>query len=338
MKRSQIKLLVIAVLMTLIIAAFPMTALAASSSDAVIGNSYTLESGQFLNNDLFVLGGSVNLKQGSTITGNVLMIGSTAQMAGTINGNVVVVGGTINLADTFILNDNLTYAGTAINRAPNAQINGQINANGTPPNVVLPYSVQIPFVHATANFGLRILGYLAGLFFWTLIAMLVAMFLPVHLSRVSHTILTQPLLSGGLGIVTIIILPIILVLLAITICLIPVSLLGAFVLAIAWAYGLISLGLEIGKRISTSSKHEWHPAISAGVGTLILMAIVNGLSSFVPCIGWIPKVLVGLVGLGAVILTQFGRNTYPQNLSQAGGSSSEIIPPTSATPITPANS
>ncbi len=77
--------------------------------------------------------------------------------------------------------------------------------------------------------------------------MVVAMFIPAHMARISQTALSQPLISGGLGILTVIIVPIILVLLAITICLIPVSLLGAFLLVLAWAFGLIALGLEVGK-------------------------------------------------------------------------------------------
>ena len=69
-------------------------------------------------------------------------------------------------------------------------------------------------------------GYFLGVILWALVAMLVAMFLPAHLTRTSETALSQPLLSGGLGVLTIIIVPIVLVLLAITICLSPVAFIG----------------------------------------------------------------------------------------------------------------
>ena len=73
---------------------------------------------------------------------------------------------------------------------------------------------------------------------------------------------------------------------------------------------MIALGMEVGKRISLAFKQEWHPAISAGLGTLLLMTILNGLQAVLPCIGWIPKALIGFLGLGAVLLTQFGMKPY----------------------------
>jgi hypothetical protein len=153
--------------------------------------------------------------------------------------------------------------------------------------------------------------------------MVVAMFIPANLTRTAQTILTQPLVSAGLGLLTIIIVPIVLVLLVLTICLIPVALIAAFLLIIAWAFGLIAIGLEVGRRISSIFKQEWHPTIAAGLGTLLLMTVLNGMDSIIPCIGWIPKVLLGFVGLGAVLLTQFGIRPYlphsesPEN-NQAG--------------------
>ena len=107
---------------------------------------------------------------------------------------------------------------------------------------------------------------------------------------------------------TMIIAPLVLILLAITICLIPAAFIGAFILAVAWAFGLVALGLEVGKRVGLIFKQEWHPAISAGLGTLLLMLVLSGLEAIIPCVGWIPKALVGFVGLGAVLLSQFGRN------------------------------
>jgi cytoskeletal protein CcmA (bactofilin family) len=335
MKKQNIKIMSAILFTALLLVVFPVTAFAASPEDVVIGNSYTLEGGQTLNNDLFVLGGNVNLMNGSTVIGNVIILGGTAQAAGTINGNLVVLGGSINLASTFILNGNLTTAGGSLSRAPGAQINGQIYTNENAPSFVFPNGIQIPVINSVFNPALKVVGYFVGLILWALIAMLVAMFLSTPLNRTSQTALSQPLLSGGLGLLTIVVVPIILILLAITICLSPIALLGAIILVVAWAYGLIALGSEVGKRISMAVKNEWHPAIAAGVGTLVLMAILNGLQTFVPCIGWIPIFLTGIVGLGAVLLTQFGRKPYGSNLSIPGGSSGEIIPPATGSEINP---
>lgn len=329
MRRMNIKYLLSILLAGLIIAAFPITALAAPLNAVVLGNSYTLQSGQTLNDNLFIFGGNVSLMSGSTINGNVLVLGGTAQAAGTINGNVTVVGGTLNLAATSILNGNLTTSGTALNRDPGARITGQVNINSTGTKIIVPGQVQIPNVNINTNPVLRVIGFFLRLFLWVLVAMILAMFIPNHLARTSQTALSQPLISGGLGLVTVIIVPILAVLLAITICLIPVSLVGILLLIIAWFFGLISLGYEVGKRISSTSKVAWHPALSAGLGTLLLMAVLNGVEALIPCVGWIPKILVGLFGLGAVLLTQFGMKEYTPTPSTPAPGSTESLPPAS---------
>jgi hypothetical protein len=311
-----------------VLGVFPIAALAAPPGAVVIGNSYTLESGQTLNDDLFILGGNVDLKVGSTVNGNVVVLGGSAEAAGTINGNVTVLGGTINLASTLILNGDLTTAGTGVTRQPGAQIKGQINTNPTNWTAIVPGQVQIPNLNSGLNPFLRIAGFFLGLLLWTLAAVLLAMFIPNHLNRTSRTALTQPLISGGLGLLTVVILPIVQVLLAITICLIPVSLVGFLLLVVAWIYGLISLGYEVGKRISSISHLELHPAISAGLGTLLLMFVLNGVDALIPCVGLIPKILVGLVGLGAVLLTQFGMKEYNPTSRQPAPPLPDNLPPT----------
>lgn len=326
MKQPNLKVFSAILLTVLILGVFPITAFAASPSDVVIGNSYTLESDKILYDDLFILGGSVNLMRGSTINGSVILIGGSAQAAGTINGDIIVLGGTLNLSSTFILNGNLTSAGTVVNRDPGAQINGQIHTGGNAPFIVIPGGTRIPNLNSNIDPFFRVVGFFLRLFLWSLVAMVAGMFIPTHLTRIYQTVLSQPIVSGGLGLLTAIVVPIILVLLAITICLIPVSLIGAFLLVIAWAFGLIALGLEVGKRISTMFKQEWHPAIAAGLGTLLIMCVLSGLEAIIPCIGWIPKALVGLLGLGAVLLTQFGSKPYSSSLSPSGGSSGDVLP------------
>jgi len=326
MKHSSWKVFSALVLVVLVVGLLPITAYAATPSDVVIGNSYTLGSGKVLNDDLLIIGGSVNLMQGSTVNGSVILIGGSLNAAGTIDGELAVFGGTVNLASTFVLNGDLITAGAAVNRDPLAQINGQIYTGGDTPNLVLPGGVHLPNLASNFNPFFRVGGFLISIFLWALVAMVVAMFIPTHLTRTSQTAVTQPVISGGLGCLTIIVVPFILVLLAITICLIPAALIGALILAIAWVFGLVALGLEVGKRISGMFKQDWHPAISAGVGTLALMIVLSGLQTIIPCVGWIPQTLVGMIGLGAVLLTQFGRKPYAPTPSLPEASSDDALP------------
>ena len=327
MRRMHTRFYSVLLMVIILLGISAPAALAASQNAVVVGNSYTLESGQILNEDLFILGGNVNLKSGSTINGNVILIGGNVQAAGMITGNIIVLGGTLNLASTFVLNGDLTTAGTAVNRDPGAQINGSINTNQNVPTVILPGQVQIPNLSNNLNPFFKVLGFFLRLFLWALAAMVLAMFIPNHLTRTSQAAITEPLISGGLGLLTVIVVPVVMVLLAITICLIPIALLGLLVLVIAWIFGLISMGYEVGRRISGTSTVVWHPAISAGLGTLLLMAVLSGVEALVPCVGWIPKALVGFVGLGAVLLTQFGMKTYTPTPKLSASNPPETLPP-----------
>lgn len=326
MKRSVGKVFSAILLAILSLGLLPITAYAASPSDVVIGNSYTLDSGKTLNDDLFILGGSVNLMSGSTVNGIVILLGGSLNAAGTVNGEIIVLGGALKLASTFILKGNLTTAGASVNRDTGAQINGQIRTDENTRYLLLPGGMRLPNLNSDYNPVFRVIGFFLRLFLWALAAMVVAMFIPTHLTRTSQTALSQPLISGGLGLLTIIIVPIVLVLLAITICLIPVAIIGVFILVISWAFGLIALGLEVGKRISVMFKQDWHPAIAAGLGTLLLMVVLSGLEAIIPCIGGIPKVLIGFLGLGAVLLTQFGMKPYTPNSSLPVENSGAALP------------
>ncbi len=310
MKRSGWKVFSAFILAVLILGLLPITAYAATPSEVVLGNSYTLESGQTLKDDLFIFGGTVNLMEGSTIDGNVYLLGGSLSAAGTVNGDMIILGGAVTLAKTFILNGNLTTAGASISRDPGAQISGKVQTGENIPYLILPGGVRFPNLSRSFDPLFRVAGFFLRVFLWALGAMIVAMFLPAHLERISEAARTQPLISGGMGLLTVIIVPIIIILLAITICLIPVAVLVALILVLAWAYGLIAIGFEIGKRVAKMFSQAWHPAISAGLGTLLLMTVLNSLEAIIPCVGWIPKVVVGFIGLGAVLLTQLGMKAY----------------------------
>jgi hypothetical protein len=123
--------------------------------------------------------------------------------------------------------------------------------------------------------------------------------------------MSQPILSGGVGLLTALVAPMILVILAITIILIPVSLVGVLVLGIAWFFGRVALGMEVGRRIGNAFHKDWPVAVDAGLGTFALVLVIDSIGSLIACVGWIVPAMVGILGLGGVILTLFGTRSYP---------------------------
>jgi hypothetical protein len=144
------------------------------------------------------------------------------------------------------------------------------------------------------------------------------------------------LITGGLGLLTVVVTPLVVLVMVITIILIPVSLLGILLLAIMVVFGWIAIGAEVGHRLEAAFKTEWALPVTAGLGTFLLTLVVDGIGQIVPCVGWLVPSAVGLLGLGAVLLTRFGTQDYPTYLPPAGGTLNLVVPPAPVPPESPA--
>lgn len=291
----------------------------------IFGQSYTLKSGQTLSGDLLVFGGSATIEQGATVTGNTVLFGGNLVVNGQVDGDVAVTGGSITIGSGAHLHGNLATVGASLDRADGSQIDGQIyntatswvgtgsvSANpvpqgGTPATPVVPrlnFNFN-PFLSMANAFGQAL-----GL---AVLAMLVMLFLAPHADRVAHAAIAQPLVAGGLGLLTLIVTPFALVLLVITLILIPVAAAVVVALFVAGVFGWIAIGYEIGQRFTRAIHQEWHPAFSAGLGVFALTLVSSALTGIpvLNCIGWLVPFLLGLVGMGAVIMSRFGTQSVP---------------------------
>jgi cytoskeletal protein CcmA (bactofilin family) len=300
-----------------------------SGDKLVLGSSFLLEEGEILEGNLFVLGGTAKLSTNSTVEGDVAILGGTLVVDGVIEGNINAIGGLVSLTSSARVEGDVNTVSAHLDVDEGAQIEGQVNNaetgpfslvvpgsfkfpnwEGSPP-ITLPSDIPAPIVNVGLSPLWDALWWIFRSVLWAALAILVALFIPRPIERVGETAMGNPLATGGLGCITVLIAPVILILLAITICLSPVSLIIGFILWIAWGLGIIVLGVETGKRLSGILKVDWAVPVSAGVGTFLLTLVSNGIQLVVPCIGWLVPALIGVVGLGAVLLTRFGSQSYP---------------------------
>jgi hypothetical protein len=311
--------------------ALPSTAFAKELLDdqVVFGSKFTLRSGEFLDGNLIVFGGNVDLESGSTVDGDVVVFGGIINADGLITGSVIGLGGPVNLGRTAVVEGEVFSAGSPINQSPGAVIEGDIVDMVQDPFTFdfpsgvqsWPGSVQTPGMNFGRNPLASIVQFVLWLFVGAVVATLTLLFVPDHTKRVAHTAVNSPLPSLGVGLLTaVIFVPLIFVLtfamifLIITICVLPIVLLAViFVAVVAWAFGLIALGYEVGNRLTQGLNKDWTPPLSAGIGTFLLLLVVNGLSLMISCVGWIFPILAGLLGLGAVLLSRFGTRVYPES-------------------------
>jgi hypothetical protein len=291
----------------------------------VIGNTYRLSSGDTLTGNLAIVGGTASIEKDASMTGDTILSGGTLTLSGTLHGDIIAIGGAVTLEDTAIVNGNLVLIGATLKRSPLAVINGDITEQSPSffnfkdtGNVISPFFSKADPLTRALSITFESLALSA-------LAVLLGLILPQQVKRVSATITSQPLVAGGVGLLTIVVLPIVLVLLTITIILIPVMILTVLLFVFAMLYGWMAAGHEIGDRIEGLFHVDWHPAISSGIGVLLL-TLVTGFSTLIPCAGWLIGGIIALFGLGAVIISRFGSERYSKKLISAVLPAKEELP------------
>jgi len=329
-----------AILLTLLLAlALPATALAKGQPEdkIVFGGTYTLGSGETLAGNLIIFGGTATLEEASRVQGEVVTFGGSLEANGEITGNVVGVGGLIELGETAVVEQNVLTLGSTLDRAGGAIVRGEVSSGFTGPfQFDFPGGTSIPQTQVRVNPFVSLMWFLLRTLLWAAVAVVLVLFLPRQIETIGRAAVGQPLIAGGLGLLTVVIAPLVLLLLLITLLLSPLALLGFLLLAIAWGFGLVALGLELGKRLAEMAKGDWAPALSAGLGTLLLILVLNGLKAIIPCVGWLFPAAAGMVGLGAVMLTRFGTEIYPTRPpAPRAAAPFPTVPPTPEIPPAP---
>jgi hypothetical protein len=314
------KTIFLILLLTLITAFLPSPVYASSKQDdkVVLGGSFTLDGEDSLYGTLIVIGGTAYLDEGSTVTGDVVILGGTLTAKGKIMGNSFLMGSSAVLTESSGISGNLITISSHIDQEKGSVVDGNVQElfsgkstslfqgqnilPGVNPEV--PALVTQPLMEAS-KVGLQ--SFIAAIF-----AMLLALLFPGLIIRTQKPIFSAPVSSAGFGLLTTIIAPFVLVLVTITIIGIPITLILAFALAFAVFIGWAAIGSEIGTRIAKAFNSQWHLALQAGVGTLILSLVLEVVGR-IPCIGWVFPFLISLVGLGAAVLTRLGTREYIEN-------------------------
>ncbi|OGO27455.1 MAG: hypothetical protein A2Z16_17185 [Chloroflexi bacterium RBG_16_54_18] len=278
----------------------------------VLGGTYTLGEDEILNGDLVIAGGNATLETGSEVKGDILALGGSLRANGLVEGDILALGGQVYLGENASVQGSVNILGGRLERVPGSLIEGEEGFSLPAPMLPgLPNDLAIPEINLGLSPIWKLFWILMRSFLWAAVAVLVTLFLPVSTRRVSQVISGQPMIAGGLGCLTVMVAPIILFIIGITIIGIPISVLAVLILLIAWCFGIIAAGLEVGRRLASAFRQEWALPVSAALGVFLLTIVINSIDAVIPCVGWVLPFLVGLFGLGAVILSRFGTSQYP---------------------------
>ena len=240
-----------------------------------------------------------------------VVVGGSASVAGEIDGDVVVFGGDVVLRSTAVVDGDLVIIGGNVHRDSGAVVRGdeeRVEFEGFPN--IGPLPTRLNFGRGWDGFSRSIFdvfGDIVVALALAAIGLLVVLFWPKQTEMVGQAVLVAPLPSAGVGLLTGVVAVVLIVLLAITICLSPVAFLLGVAMLVAGIFGWIAIGLLVGQRLLEAFGVKGFTRLMAvAVGTLLISVL-----RAIPCLGDLMGFVVGCAGLGAVVLTRFGRQTYP---------------------------
>ena len=320
-------------LMAVLLLSLAMPVLADNGQGQVVfpGSRVVVEPGEILRHDVVVLGGALDVRAGGRIDGDVTVFGGNSSVDGRIDGNLAMVGGNLTLGSEAVVDGDLVTFGGNVTQDEGAVIRGE-RIQGSWFNIsrpTTPVSPLVPRLYLPSGWN-NFENWFSGLVSVVMSAaalialgLLLFYLLPRQMAVIEQTVRSAPAASLGVGLLTLIVLPIILALLVIICIGIPVAVLVALMAVAAGICGWIVVGTMLGRWMLAALKARAAPALDvvAGVGTLSLL-------SAVPCAGWLLSLVVVTAGLGAVVLTRFGTRRH-----ESGGPVSAPQGPAVYTPV-----
>jgi hypothetical protein len=318
-------LLVLAILS--IALAVPVAADGPDGDVVIWGDSFTLKPGEEIKGDLLVYGGNVQLDPGSQVDGDVTVFGGDLTIEGEIDGEVTVWGGNVLIESTALIRGKVVAIGGSVHTEDGADVRGD-QIEGLPFRVPVvpvpprpPVPPELPRIRSSFGWG-ESLMHKAGDVFRTLfsivvmvvLGILVVVFIPRHTNTVAEMMLKAPAQSFLSGVAAFIVVPLVALALAITICLIPVSAAGLLVTGVGLLFGWIAAGLLLGDKILRAlNKTEPSQVAAVALGMPVLSVL-----SAIPCVGWLIALVVLAWSLGAVIYSLFGTRSHSEPWPHVG--------------------
>jgi hypothetical protein len=279
------------------------------------------------------VGGDVWVKEDEAVGDAVVTVFGTARIDGRVDGDVVAVGGGVQLGPKADIRGNVVAVGGAVERQPGSRVRGDLN------EVRVGFPSFGPWLRVRpwqgwhwfdGGFGASA-DLFASLLRMAVLALFAAMLVAVAgtpVRRVSHVVVTEPWRAGFAGLAFQIffvpVLVITVVVLTVSIVGIPLLLLVPFALLamlVASVLGFAGASCGVGELVTRRvSGGRLTPFATLVVGLAVIWALTaiarfGGLAgqpirfvlSSVLIAGFMVEYIAWTVGLGAVLLTRFGR-------------------------------
>ncbi len=244
------------------------------------------------NESLIVIGGSVVIKNNSYINSSIFIIDGNVSVSGQIE-NLIILGGNTKLLNKTIINQELIVVGGNVTIANNVEILGdKVGAE------------NLSFMQKN-NMGIYFL--FVQLLIFLMLGYIISKFKPYLIKNTTIAIKKHFILCFYIGLLPLIVLLTFFFLMAFTIILLPLSIIG-----IVLGYLLISLstiiyGSLFGDYIFKGKKLDKIKKTLLGI---VIFFILIELITFIPLIGPIFVTILKVSGLGAILITYMGLKKF----------------------------
>ena len=273
------------------------------SGTLIFEGTHQFDSETVLLGDLLMQAGTAEFAAGSRVDGSVYVVGGELIIGGTVAGDLVLLDGRVTLAPDALVQGDMRLGGAgAVQVAETAVVQGETITG-----------LALPDTNPEGDGGSRLVRWLVGAL---LLAALGGMWprrqRPL-LHHISAAATSHWPVAGALGLLTLLVLPILLVMMAFTIVLLPLVLLLGIVTFFILGLGIVALGERLGRWLSAWANWSLAPGWATFGGTLLLLALFR--------LPWLGSGLFGgtaVLLFGAMLLSRFGTRAYksPSYLAQ----------------------
>ncbi|MCG2594069.1 hypothetical protein LZ009_14910 [Ramlibacter sp. XY19] len=297
--------------------------------------------------ELLVMGGNISLEPGTVVGRGARLFGSKVTIAGRIEdeldvkaerivingevkGDAVLTADTIELGPQARIDGNLRYvSGHEPVRADGAQVNGNVTRDErAAPPARERHTVRISHRSGSGGWVGGILAFLGVL----AVAALFLLAAPAFGAAAAQRVRSTPWTAFGLGLATLLALPMLAVLLFVTVLGIPVAFAILALYPVALLLGFVVSVLFVARMLPPAFRlpapQAFGPTLGWFTAALLLLMVV----ARIPFAGPVLMVLVALAGLGAGVLELYARRKRPS--APSGGLPAEARPPA---PVSPAD-
>ncbi len=263
-----------------------------AQSASAVGSNLIVPANEWVCGDALAVGGNVDVQ--GHVQGSTQSVGGNVTISGEVDGDVTAIGGNITVASGGITHGSLRAVGGQVILAQGAvQTAATTNNQGTWWQMHQNRPMLHPVPSDSGSFWL-------GLLFWISASVGLTAFAPEAVGHVRFTIARRMLVSGVSGAVIALVGVVVGAILFLTCLGIPVTLLIALALWIAWVVGTVACGSWLGATFLRGLRHGRDSSLL--VSTLLGVLILTLLKAL-PVAGVIISFIVGCVAVGAAALT-----------------------------------